>query len=99
MYSYQFDIIVPVFIILSKFIFFQGGFMQISYDYYRTFYYVAKLQSFTKAALALGGNQPNITRTIKNLEHTLGCTLFPLQSESRADARGRKALCPRVCGL
>ena len=58
--------------------------MQISYDYYRTFYYVAKLQSFTKAALALGGNQPNITRTIKNLEHTLGCTLFS-RSNRRAE--------------
>lgn len=50
--------------------------MEISYDYYRIFYYVAKYQSFTKAAHALNGNQPNITRTIKNLEHALGCTLF-----------------------
>lgn len=51
--------------------------MQISYDYYRTFYYVAKLQSFTKAALALGGNQPNITRTIKIWSMLWDARFFP----------------------
>lgn len=50
--------------------------MNISYDYYRTFYYVAKCGSFTKAANALLNNQPNITRAIKALEYQLGCTLF-----------------------
>lgn len=50
--------------------------MNISYDYYRIFYYVAKYGSFTKAAAALLNNQPNITRAIKSLERTLGCTLF-----------------------
>lgn len=50
--------------------------MNISYDYYRTFYYVVKYGSFTRAANALLSNQPNITRAIKSLEHTLGCTLF-----------------------
>lgn len=47
-----------------------------SYDYYRVFYYVAKYKSFTQAAAPLLSNQPNITRTIKNLEADLGCTLF-----------------------
>ena len=32
----------------------------ITYDYYRIFYYVAQYKSFTKAAAALGNNQPNI---------------------------------------
>lgn len=50
--------------------------MNINYDYYRIFYYVAKLRNFTKAANVLMSNQPNITRTVKNLEHALGCTLF-----------------------
>ena len=50
--------------------------MNISYDYYRSFYYVAKCGSFTGAANALLGNQPNITRAIKALEYGLGCTLF-----------------------
>lgn len=50
--------------------------MQISYDYYRIFYYVAKYKSFTSAANALLNNQPNMTRAVKSLESALGCTLF-----------------------
>ena len=50
--------------------------MFISYDHYRIFYFVAKYGSFTRAADALYSNQPNLTRTIRNLETTLGCTLF-----------------------
>ena len=50
--------------------------MNITYDYYRIFYYVAKYQSFTLAANALYSSQPNITRSIKKLEFDLGCTLF-----------------------
>ena len=50
--------------------------MNISYDSYRVFYYVAKYRSFTQAAVVLMNNQPNVTRTIKNLEQALGCKLF-----------------------
>lgn len=50
--------------------------MNISYDHYRIFYYVAKYKSFTRAAEAMLCNQPNLTRTVKNLEEQLGCTLF-----------------------
>ena len=50
--------------------------MNINYEYYRVFYHVAKLRSFTQAAEALLNSQPNITRTIRNLERELGCTLF-----------------------
>lgn len=50
--------------------------MNISYEYYRFFYYVAKYRNFTQAAVALMNSQPNVTRTIKNLENELGCTLF-----------------------
>ena len=50
--------------------------MRISYDYYRIFYYVARYGSFSKAAEALLCGQPNITKTINNLEAQLGCKLF-----------------------
>lgn len=50
--------------------------MYINYDHYKVFYYVSKYRSFTQAANFLMSNQPNITRTIKNLENQLGCTLF-----------------------
>ena len=50
--------------------------MAVPYDYYRIFYYVAQHKSFTKAAEALGNNQPNITRCMNNLEQDLGCKLF-----------------------
>lgn len=50
--------------------------MNISYDYYRIFYYTAKYQNITQAANALLSSQPNVTRAIKNLEAELRCTLF-----------------------
>lgn len=50
--------------------------MDITYDYYRIFYYVARYGSFSRAAEALLRGQPNITKTINNLESQLGCKLF-----------------------
>lgn len=50
--------------------------MEITYDYYRIFYYAAKYKSFSKAAVALMSNQPNVTRAMNNLENQLGCKLF-----------------------
>ena len=50
--------------------------MDITYDYYRIFYYVAKYKSFTRAASILTNSQPNITRSMNNLERQLGCRLF-----------------------
>lgn len=50
--------------------------MDITYDYYRIFYYVAKYKSFTRAASILMNSQPNITRSMNNLERQLGCSLF-----------------------
>ncbi|MFL5784414.1 MAG: LysR family transcriptional regulator [Bacteriovoracaceae bacterium] len=40
------------------------------------FYEVARLKSFTKAALELGLAQPSVTRGVKNLEDQLGIPLF-----------------------
>ena len=56
--------------------------MYINLDSYRVFYYVARYRSFTKAAEMLYSNQPNVTRSIKNLEQALGCTLFIRSSRS-----------------
>lgn len=63
--------------------------MNISYDYYRVFYYAAKYENFTQAARALMSNQPNVTRTIKKLEDELGCRLF-----IRSPHRNRVQLTP-----
>lgn len=65
--------------------------MNISYDSYRTFYYVAKYQSFTQAAGCLLNSQPNVTRAIKNLEEALGCQLFLRSNRGvRLTAEGEK---------
>ncbi|MCR5674690.1 MAG: LysR family transcriptional regulator [Lachnospiraceae bacterium] len=50
--------------------------MTISYDYYRIFYYVATYHSFNRAAAVLSNSQPNISRSISNLEAQLNCKLF-----------------------
>lgn len=48
----------------------------VSYDYYRIFYYVGRYKSFSTAARMLGSNQPNVTKVMNKLEQQLGCTLF-----------------------
>ena len=35
--------------------------MNVNFEYYRIFYYVAKYHNFTKAAHTLGSSQPNVT--------------------------------------
>lgn len=50
--------------------------MDINFEYYKVFYYVAKYRNITKAATALGSNQPNVTRIMKLLEAQLNCRLF-----------------------
>lgn len=51
-------------------------YMDINFEYYKIFYYVAKYENITRAAAALGSNQPNVTRVMKLLESQLGCRLF-----------------------
>jgi len=72
----------------------------IPYDYYRIFYYVAQHKSFTKAAEALGNNQPNITRCMNNLEQDLGCKLFIRTNRglSLPEHRGLRELRRRYSG-
>ena len=50
--------------------------MDINFEYYKVFYYAARYRNLTRAAAALGSNQPNVTRIIKLLEAQLGCRLF-----------------------
>ena len=50
--------------------------MNVNFEYYKIFYYVAKYSNFTKAARALGNSQPNVTRAMNCLEEQLNCTLF-----------------------
>lgn len=50
--------------------------MDVSYEYYRVFYYVAQCGNITRAAKKLASNQPNVTRVIQTLEQNLGCALF-----------------------
>ena len=62
--------------------------MNVSYDYYRIFYYVAKYGNLSQAAKHLLNNQPNLTRSIKNLEAELGCTLFSRTNRGAFDKTG-----------
>ena len=50
--------------------------MNVNFEYYRIFYYVAKYHNFTKAAHALGSSQPNVTRAMNCLEQQINTTLF-----------------------
>ena len=50
--------------------------MNINFENYKIFYFVAKYGNITAAAEALFSEQPNVTRAIKNLERDLGCVLF-----------------------
>lgn len=50
--------------------------MNINYESYKIFYYVAKYQSISKAADNLLISQPAVSYQIKTLEETLGITLF-----------------------
>lgn len=50
--------------------------MDVNFEYYKIFYYVAKYGNITKAAAALDSNQPNVSRIIKLLETQLNCRLI-----------------------
>lgn len=50
--------------------------MNVNFEYYKIFYYVAKYRNFTRAARVLGNSQPNITRAMNCLEQQVHATLF-----------------------
>ena len=50
--------------------------MNISLEYYKIFYYVARQGSVTAAAAELSVSQPAVSQAIKALEHAVGIPLF-----------------------
>ena len=50
--------------------------LNVNYEYYKIFYYVAKYSNFTRAARVLGSSQPNVTRAMNSLEQQMDCRLF-----------------------
>ena len=54
--------------------------MNVDLNAYKTFYLVAKYNSFTKAAQKLFISQPAVTQTIKKLEEQLNIQLFKRSS-------------------
>ena len=50
--------------------------MDVNFEYYKIFYYVAKYKNFTKAAHILESSQPNVTRAMNCLEQQINTTLF-----------------------
>ena len=61
--------------------------MDVNFEYYKIFYYVAKYHNFTKAAQALNNSQPNITRAMNCLEQQLNTTLFILTTAAYSSLR------------
>lgn len=54
--------------------------MNINYDYYRIFYFVAKYGNISQAAKLLLNNQPNLTRTIKTSKASSAAPCFRAQT-------------------
>ena len=52
--------------------------MDVNFEYYKVFYYVAKYKNFTKAAHALGSGQPNVTRAM-NCKRTVRYLYAPIE--------------------
>lgn len=50
--------------------------MNINLEYYKIFYYVGKFKNITLAAGELSLSQPAVSQAVKNLEKSLGSTLF-----------------------
>ena len=73
--------------------------MNINYEYYRIFYYVAKYRNFTQAAAALMNNQPNITRTIRKLRGELELYVVRTLKSRRNVNAGRRKNYTRISEL
>ena len=70
--------------------------MNISFEYYRIFYYVAKYENITKAAMVLKSSQPNVTRIIHLLEDQLDCRLFLREPRGLKLTEEGKRLLPSI---
>ena len=73
--------------------------MDVNFEYYKIFYYVAKYNNFTRAARVLGNSQPNVTRAMNCLEQQLHCTLLVRTNRGvHSDAGRGKAVYACSCG-
>lgn len=70
--------------------------MDVNFEYYKIFYYVAKYGNITKAATALGSSQPNVTRIMKLLEAQLNCRLFIREARGISLTEEGELLCSHV---
>ena len=69
--------------------------MDVNFEYYKIFYYVAKYHNFTKAAHTLGSSQPNVTRAMNCLEQQINTTLFVRTNRGiQLTPEGEKTLYP-----
>ena len=59
--------------------------MDVNFEYYKIFYYVAKYHNFTKAAQALNNSQPNITRAMNWIDFAVVSTPAEVDSPNRTD--------------
>ncbi len=71
--------------------------MNINYEYYRCFYYVAKYRNLTRAAEAMLSSQPNVTRAMNALEQALGCRLLSRSNRGVALTPEGERLYSHVC--
>ena len=73
--------------------------MDISFEYYKIFYYVAKYENITKAAMVLKSSQPNVTRIIHILEDQLDCRLFLREPRGLKLTEEGKRLYANICWM
>lgn len=71
--------------------------MNVNFEYYKIFYYVARYHNFTKAAKVLGNSQPNVTRAMNCLEQQLGRILF-VRTNRGCTAHKRRGTALFICG-
>jgi len=61
------------------------------FEFYKAFYYVAKYGTVSRAAIDLYTTQPNITKSIQNLENQFSCQLFLRTAKGmKLTAEGKK---------
>lgn len=71
--------------------------MAVSFDSYKTFYYVAKYKNITHAAKMLFQTQPTVSRCIAGLEAQLGCRLFVRSKKGVTLTPEAKLLYHHIC--
>ena len=71
--------------------------MNVNFEYYKIFYYVARYHNFTKAAKVLGNSQPNVTRAMNCLEAAAWKDTI-CQDKQGCTAHKRRGTALFICG-